>query len=481
MSGQYRFSLIQLLRLFTLAAGVIAIAMACLAMVSWLIGARILGPHFLNQPGLPTLGITPDAALCFILCGISLWVLRESTGNRGEATPVKTRAEKFILESALIRASLIKVPDDDEVEDKAKNDASDKVGGASHGREGEIERDATEEKKRLALGSRENSRRLAQIFASIAAAIAVAALAGYLFDWDSSVAGIGGWLAQLGAVTGFWSGPTILSIRMAPSAAFAFLLNGIALTILDVETRRGSRPAQHLALIALFLSLVVALGHVYRTSVTYNFLAARDWPEMTGLMAIIFVALSFGVVCARPGSGLVSLLTSETTGGYLARRLLAPAIVVPMGLGYLGLLGAKAGIFDSSLVILLLILTLIPFFMSLVWVGATRLRDIDSEREMAEVALFKGYSDLQKRYAEQTTELMRANQDLWAEMIDRESVEHDTVSRAEAEARLRERSRVSAGGEFRSTHDMDVGLGKGLHLLQQRLARLHGTGHRPED
>ncbi len=420
MIALYRFSLIQVLRMFTLAAGPFIMVMACLAMASWMFGARIL-----NQSG--QMGITPDAALCFLLCGISLWGLRESTGKMGTASPNKMPAEKFILESALIRASIIKVPDETDITEKAKS--------ASFQQEEEVEKESGSGRS-LAPGFRGYSRRAAQICSSIAAAIAVASLVGYLFGLDSRVASVGGWVAQLGAVTGFWSVPALLSIRMAPSTAMAFLLNGVALTMLDVETRRGSRPAQHLAMIGLLLSVVVALGHAYQAPILNEFLASRGWPEMTGLIAIIFIALSIGVVCARPGAGLISLLTSENAGGYLARFLLPPAIVIPIFLGYLGILGARTGKFDSSQILLLAILTLIPFFLFLIWRSAARLRNLDSEREQAEVALYKSYYDLQKRFDEQTTELMRANQDLWAEMIERECIKQDTVVREEAETRL---------------------------------------------
>src|SRR4030095_16819236 len=104
------------------------------------------------------------------------------------------------------------------------------------------------------------------------------------------------------------------STRMAPSAALAFLLNGVALTMLDVETRGGARPAQHLGLTALFLALWVALDQAYQTSPLQNFILVKGWPEMTSVMAIIFVALSIGVVCARPRSGLVAVLRSPRVG-----------------------------------------------------------------------------------------------------------------------------------------------------------------------
>src|SRR5215510_16136800 len=99
MSAQYRFSLIHVLGLLTLAVGAIVIVMACLSIAGWIFGFVVF--PFLNQSGAP-LGITPDAALCFILCWVSLWVLRESTGKSSEGAPV----EKGFLDPNLILASL---------------------------------------------------------------------------------------------------------------------------------------------------------------------------------------------------------------------------------------------------------------------------------------------------------------------------------------------------------------------------------------
>src|SRR5262245_10192525 len=81
MNAQYRFSLIHVLGLLTLAVGAIVIVMACLAIAGWIFGHGVF--PFFNQSGAP-LGITPDAALCFILCWVSLWVLRESAGKSSE-------------------------------------------------------------------------------------------------------------------------------------------------------------------------------------------------------------------------------------------------------------------------------------------------------------------------------------------------------------------------------------------------------------
>src|SRR5262249_21848627 len=49
MSAQYRFSLIQVLGLFTPAVGIIVIVMACLAAPYWIFGSGVFGPWFADQ------------------------------------------------------------------------------------------------------------------------------------------------------------------------------------------------------------------------------------------------------------------------------------------------------------------------------------------------------------------------------------------------------------------------------------------------
>ncbi|HEX5082051.1 MAG TPA: ATP-binding protein [Blastocatellia bacterium] len=405
MSAQYRFNLFHVLGLLTVVIGAIVIAMACLAIAGWVFGFGVF--PYLNQSG-AHLGITPDAALCFILCWVSLWVLRESTGKFSvELEP--DEPHKFESENA---------GEGDKPEEK-----------------GSVHNLAVN----LAAGA--FSRRLAQLFASVAVVISLSVLAGYLFGLDVWPAQASGWATPLGPVLSAWgdfSGHGILTTRMAPSAAFAFLLNGVALTMLDVETRGGARPAQHLGLIALFLSLLVALGHVYQISPPQSFILIRGWPQMTTLMAIIFVALSIGVVCARPRNGLVSLLGAANSGGYIARRLLPAAIVIPVTFGSGALLAVKAGYFEGSFGVMLVTMASALSFLGLIWRSSARLRDRDAERVIAETELSKAYSDLLKHVGEQDAELRRANQDIWAERIERERLAE------ERQEGLAERRRIEA-------------------------------------
>src|SRR4030095_1225010 len=168
----------------------------------------------------------------------------------------------------------------------------------------------------------------------------------------------------------------------------------------------------------------------------------KGWPEMTSVMAIIFVALSIGVVCARPRSGLVALLSSAGPGGYIARGLAPAAIVIPVIIGLSALLGVKAGYFEAPSAALLITAGGILLFLGLIWRSAVRVRDIDADRALAEAAICKAYSDLQQRVGEQEVELRRANQDIWAEMIERERVAEESheglTERMRIETRLRE-------------------------------------------
>jgi PAS domain S-box-containing protein len=461
MNAQYRFSLIHVLGLLTFAVGVIVIVMACLVIANWMFGFGVF--TLLNRSGAP-LGITPDAALCFILCWVSLWVLRESTWKLSEGP-----AAGNVLPDANLRlASLIKEPNADKAfgegfapeagrqDGQRKQDVVEKASGVEPGRQGRLRaqgvvlaQSGAVEGNWVELGKLEKNgsargvpRRLAQLFASVAVVISVSVLAGYMFGLDAWPVSASGWISHLGAALGDsgWQGS--FSTRMAPSAAFAFLLNGVALTMLDVETRGGARPAQHLGLIALFLSMLVALGHAYQTSPFQNFILAEGWPEMTTLMAMIFVALSIGVVCARPRSGLVSLLSSASAGGYIARRLAPAAIVIPVIIGSSALLGVKAGYFEAPSAALLIAAASILIFLGLIWRSAVRLRDVEADRTLAETALCKAYSDLEQRVSEQAAELRRANQDVWAEMIERERVAEESheglTERMRIETRLRE-------------------------------------------
>jgi len=135
------------------------------------------------------------------------------------------------------------------------------------------------------------------------------------------------------------------SERLAPNAAIAFLLIGVALATLDLNRPRGHRPALWAATGALLVAFTAVVGYVTGAAQFYTFEPAFG---MALLTALCFAALSLGAVFARRDRGLAAILVDEAAGGVLARRLLPAAVVVPIALGWLWGIGQRAKFWDHA-------------------------------------------------------------------------------------------------------------------------------------
>jgi PAS domain S-box-containing protein len=104
--------------------------------------------------------------------------------------------------------------------------------------------------------------------------------------------------------------------RLAPSAALSFIFMGLALLFLDTEYERSYPLNQFLVFPAAFISLVALIGYAYDAPILYRI------PTFTGMAlhaAVMFLALSTGIIAARPARGLVALLSG---GGSVEQKIL---------------------------------------------------------------------------------------------------------------------------------------------------------------
>jgi hypothetical protein len=127
---------------------------------------------------------------------------------------------------------------------------------------------------------------------------------------------------------------------MAPNTSLAFLLCGSALVLIHCRTRRCILLYQVFTLAVGLIALIALIGYSYHVLLFYGLGAALP---MSLESAICFALLSLGLLAARPDQGLMTVLTSETTGGAIGLRLLPMAVVVPWVLGAMLLAGEKAG------------------------------------------------------------------------------------------------------------------------------------------
>src|SRR5256886_7351235 len=168
-----------------------------------------------------------------------------------------------------------------------------------------------------------------------------------------------------------------LLVRMAVGTALSFVILGIALVILDVETNRGRWPSQHLVLAAAFVTLLAFVGNFYGVAVGYENVSRGSVAFHT---IAAFFLLCLGILLARPDRGIMANLSSDSIGGVLMRRLLPATLFLPVLVGWLSLMGEQAGLYGSAASSALFATSLLVVFGGLVSWTAHTLNRIDIER-----------------------------------------------------------------------------------------------------
>ncbi len=169
--------------------------------------------------------------------------------------------------------------------------------------------------------------------------------------------------------------------EIAPNSAVGFVLCGLALSFSDFETRRRFRPAQVSVLVAGVIALFALVGYTYRVLYFYRFGGALP---MSLDSAVEFALFCIGFLAARPDRGLMGVITSGTTGGAVARRLLPMAICIPWILGAVLLYGEHSGYYRQELALAIFAALSIVIFAGLIWWNAQLLYLVDMERERAD-------------------------------------------------------------------------------------------------
>lgn len=171
---------------------------------------------------------------------------------------------------------------------------------------------------------------------------------------------------------------------MAPNTALNLWLLGSAVVIIDRSFLRLRFPAQILAVIAGMASLLALIGYAYGVNWFYGI---GSYIPMALHTAACFVILAIGVLCARPTRGVMAVVSSKTSGGVLARRLLPAVVIVPALLGGVRLAGQRAAVFDSAFGLWLLVVGTMTVLAVLVGWNARLLFRADIERARSEKTL----------------------------------------------------------------------------------------------
>jgi signal transduction histidine kinase len=185
--------------------------------------------------------------------------------------------------------------------------------------------------------------------------------------------------------------------EIAMNTALCFMCCGVALLLLDVQTRRGFRPAQVFIVLVGLMALLALIGYGYRVLPLYSFGSRLP---MALNSAIGFELFAIAAMAVRPSRGLMMVITSDTTGGSMARRLMPAAILIPLILGALLFSSEKRGYFAMESGISLFAFANIVLFTAVIWWNAKLLYWAEAERLKAMEKLKRTTADLERSNTE---------------------------------------------------------------------------------
>ena len=193
--------------------------------------------------------------------------------------------------------------------------------------------------------------------------------------------------------------------RMSPLTAIDLLVLGIALAV-------SVRPAaawlaQSLALFAMLVATIVAIGYLFRIS---NLIGVGGYTTMAPHTDLILLIVCIGILFLHADRGIMAVYTSDSLGGQMARRILPATIVIPIGLGWLRLEGERAGWYDPRVGPPFLIIGTMILLSIVVWVNARMIAKVDARRQDFEEELRRSNETLEVRVAEKTAALAESHE-----------------------------------------------------------------------
>jgi diguanylate cyclase (GGDEF)-like protein len=188
--------------------------------------------------------------------------------------------------------------------------------------------------------------------------------------------------------------------RPAPTTLACFILTGVALLAL----RTRWRVEELLMLPVAAVAAMCLIGYAYSIPAFYGPASAAEMALNTGTA---FLVLAVGIMFAQKDGRAKRILTTTDPGTVMARRLIPLAVLVPLTLGWLRLVGQEQGLFGLRMGTWLLTMSTIVCLIALiVWAAASlsrtdgyrrRLEDelhrLASEDDLTHLANRRGFSE----------------------------------------------------------------------------------------
>lgn len=219
--------------------------------------------------------------------------------------------------------------------------------------------------------------------ALLTAAIGIATFSEHLVGWDLSI-------DQLLFSEEAGAAATTSPGRMGPPASVCFGLAGISLSLL--YRQRATLLAQVCAAAIALLALLAITGYAYGATALYG---VAQYTGISLKTAIALLALGIGLLASSVDRGIASIVAGRGAGSLLARRMLAPAVVVPLLLGWARVSMEREGYIDSTFGIAAFVLVLIVILIAVVARTAIVVNRIEQQQLAAEATVRERLHELE--------------------------------------------------------------------------------------
>jgi PAS domain S-box-containing protein len=172
--------------------------------------------------------------------------------------------------------------------------------------------------------------------------------------------------------------------RMAPATSGANMLAALAVALLHGKRGWATVLAHSAAIGVATIAGIALVGYAYDVRALS---AVRPYGAMSPQTAICLVALAVAIVFARPRRGLGAMLSVDTVGGSLLRRLLPAVLLLVPLVGWWCQRGVTAGYYDASFGVALFAVASVVIITAVAWMIAARLHRSELEQRTDEQSL----------------------------------------------------------------------------------------------
>lgn len=217
-------------------------------------------------------------------------------------------------------------------------------------------------------------RRIGQALALTVWVIGILVLVEYIFDYDFGIDTV---LIPANRVR------TGLDSFGRPPAlgGVGHFLSGVSVLRLSLPDRHARRDAQIIGLLMVVIATAVLIGYLF---------GSQSFTELPGSLpmsfngALSFLLLALGVLAATPDVALMAVLTARDVGGRVSRLLIPVAILVPIILQLLVVIGRRRGFWDMPFAISLMVTLTIVVLTAVIALIGRELSRVDRERTEVE-------------------------------------------------------------------------------------------------